>query len=115
MKKCMQKCEYNTDEGCMASKLGATCNLSNTEGKTENEAMPVNKEFVKLVKNALLDVVRKVNRGQIVEVVRYRECKHYATSDFDGDILCGCTIHSAMLDITPDSFCSYGDRNGGAD
>ena len=50
-----------------------------------------------------------------VPVVRCRECKHYATADFDGDILCGCTLHSAMLDITPDSFCSYGKRKEGAD
>ena len=50
-----------------------------------------------------------------VPVVRCRECKHYDTADFDGNILCGCTLHSAMLDITPDSFCSYGERKGGAD
>lgn len=48
-----------------------------------------------------------------VEVVRCRECKHYATADFDGDILCGCTLHSAMVDITADDFCSYGERKGG--
>ena len=50
-----------------------------------------------------------------VLVVRCRECKHYDTADFDGNILCGCTLHSAMVDITPDSFCSYGERKGGAD
>ena len=50
-----------------------------------------------------------------VPVVRCRECKHYATEDFDGDILCGCTLHSAMVDIMPDSFCSYGERKGCAD
>ena len=50
-----------------------------------------------------------------VPVVRCRECKHYDTADFDGDILCGCTLHSAMLDITPDSFCSYGERKEGAE
>ena len=50
-----------------------------------------------------------------VPVVRCRDCKHYATADFDGNILCGCTLHSAMLDITPDSFCSYGERKGVAD
>ena len=50
-----------------------------------------------------------------VDVVRCRECKHYDTADFDGDILCGCTLHSAMLDITPDSFCSYGERKEGAE
>ena len=50
-----------------------------------------------------------------VPVVRCRECKHYDTADFDGNILCGCTLHSAMLDITPDSFCSHGERKEGAD
>ena len=50
-----------------------------------------------------------------VPVVRCRECKHYATADFDGNILCGCTLPSAMVDITPDSFCSYGERKEGAD
>ena len=50
-----------------------------------------------------------------VPVVRCRDCKHYDTADFDGNILCGCTLRSAMLDITPDSFCSYGEREGGAD
>ena len=50
-----------------------------------------------------------------VDVVRCWECKHYATADFDGNILCGCTLHSAMVDITPDSFCSYGERKEGAD
>ena len=47
-----------------------------------------------------------------VPVVRCRECKHYDTADFDGNILCGCTLHSAMVDITPDSFCSYGEKEG---
>ena len=50
-----------------------------------------------------------------VDVVRCRECVYYDTVDFNGDILCGCTLYSAMLDITPDSFCSYGERKEGAD
>ena len=50
-----------------------------------------------------------------VPVVRCRECKHYDTADFDGNTLCGCTLHSAMVDIMPDSFCSYGERKGCAD
>ena len=60
-------------------------------------------------------VVNDAPTVDAVEVVRCRECKHYETADFDGDILCGCTLHSAMLDITPDSFCSYGERKEGAD
>ena len=62
---------------------------------------------------AALDAV--VKALDAVPVVRCLECKHYATADFDGDILCGCTLHSAMLDITPDSFCSYGERKEDAD
>ena len=64
------------------------------------------------------DVIMMIKTAPTVDavpVVRCRECKHYDTADFDGNILCGCTLHSAMLDITPDSFCSYGERKGGAD
>ena len=64
------------------------------------------------------DVIMMIKTAPTVDavpVVRCRDCKHYDTADFDGDILCGCTLHSAMLDITPDSFCSYGERKGVAD
>ena len=64
------------------------------------------------------DVIMMIKTAPTVDavpVVRCRECKHYDTADFDGDILCGCTLHSAMVDITPDSFCSYGERKEGAD
>ena len=110
MKKCMQKCEYNTDEGCMASKLGATCNLSNTEGKTENEARPINKELVKLVKNVLLDVVRKVNSGQLVEVIRCKDCIGQSTWFKDAETGCEICGMSGMYPKGEFDFCSYGDR-----
>ena len=64
------------------------------------------------------DVIMMIKTAPTVDdvpTVRCRECKHYDTADFDGNILCGCTLHSAMLDITPDSFCSYGKRKKGAD
>ena len=64
------------------------------------------------------DVIMMIKTAPTVDavpVVRCRECKHYGTADFDGNILCGCTLHSAMVDITPDSFCSYGKRKEGAD
>lgn len=61
--------------------------------------------------------VRKVIDKQptidAVPVVRCKDCEHYQTDDLDGNTLCGCTLHSAMLDITPDSFCSYGERKDG--
>ena len=64
------------------------------------------------------DVIMMIKTAPTVDavpVVRCRECKHYDTADFDGNILCGCTLHSAMVDITPDDFCSYGERKEGAD
>ena len=64
---------------------------------------------------AVRSILHSAKTIDAVPVVRCRECKHYGTADFDGDILCGCTLHSAMLDITPDSFCSYGERKGGAE
>ena len=64
---------------------------------------------------AVRSILHSAKTIDAVPVVRCRECKHYDTADFDGDILCGCTLHSAMLDITPDSFCSYGERKGGAE
>ena len=64
---------------------------------------------------AVRSILHSAKAIDAVPVVRCRECKHYDTADFDGNILCGCTLHSAMLDITPDSFCSYGERKEGAD
>ena len=65
--------------------------------------------------NDVLDSIDSQPTVDAVEVVRCRECKHYEMADFDGISCCGCTLHSAMLDITPDSFCSYGERKEGAD
>ena len=64
---------------------------------------------------AVRSILHSAKTIDAVPVVRCRECKHYDTADFDGNILCGCTLHSAMLDITPDSFCSYGERKEGAE
>ena len=64
---------------------------------------------------AVRSILHSAKTIDAVPVVRCRDCKHYATADFDGDILCGCTLHSAMVDTTPDSFCSYGEKKEGAD
>lgn len=68
--------------------------------------------------HAAEDVIMMIKTAPAIDsvpVVRCRECKHYETADFDGNILCGCTLHPAMLDITPDSYCSYGERKEGAE
>ena len=110
MKKCMQNCEYYTDAGCMRIKFGSTCILSNTEEKTENEASPVNAELVKLVKNALFDAIYKVNRGQLVEVIRCKDCIGQSTWFKDAETGCEICGMSGMYPKGDFDFCSYGDR-----
>ena len=80
-----------------------------------HENVPAPYEDASWAKENCLAEIEAAQTVDAVPVVRCRECKHYDTADFDGNILCGCTLHSAMLDITPDSFCSYGERKGGAD
>ena len=77
--------------------------------------VPAPYEDASWAKENCLAEIEAAQTVDAVPVVRCRECKHYGTADFDGNILCGCTLHSAMVDITPDSFCSYGERKEGAD
>ena len=90
---------------------------TNNDGEYEITFASKDYEKAKAVEKVCCAVMDKAVKSPLdVEVVvRCRDCKHYDTADFDGNILCGCTLHSAMLDITPDSFCSYGERKGGAD
>lgn len=110
MRKCMQKCQYNTDAGCMAKTLGEECTLSNTADKEQNEAGQVNKELVKMVKNVLIDVVRKVNSGQLVEVVRCKDCIGQSTWFKDGENGCNVCGMSGMYPKSEHDYCSYGER-----
>lgn len=80
-----------------------------------HDNVPAPYEDASWAKENCLAEIEAAQTVDAVPVVRCRECKHYDTADFDGNILCGCTLHSAMLDITPDSFCSYGERKEGAD
>ena len=68
--------------------------------------VPAPYEDASWAKENCLAEIEAAQTVDAVPVVRCRECKHYDTADFDGNILCGCTLQSAMLDITPDSFCS---------
>lgn len=56
--------------------------------------------------NELLALVRKIDSGQLVEVVRCKDCEWL----HDGKDFYCCTKHTGMVKITPDSFCSYGER-----
>ena len=75
----------------------------------------VNKEDVHNATDDMFVEATALLTEDCVKVVRCKECKHFDTADFDGDKLYGCTLESAMTDITPDSFCSYGERKEGAE
>lgn len=65
--------------------------------------------------------------ADVVEVVRCRECKYWGDEDgklqrSDGLLFARCIIHNYLLDgrhtgwcPTENNFCSYGEREGGAD
>lgn len=61
----------------------------------------------------ICDMLNSLQQMEVVDaepVVRCRDCKHYEASDFAGDILYGCMHPSGLQDITPCSFCIYGER-----
>lgn len=53
--------------------------------------------------------------ADVVEVVRCKDCRYYAVSDFNGEILHGCEANGGLLDCEPNSFCSYGERRESTD
>lgn len=58
--------------------------------------------------NTLKSVVENAPTIDAVEVVRCKDCKHWASAeDYD------CEIHSGAFGA--EDFCSYGERKGGGD
>lgn len=66
-----------------------------------------------LLVRAVRAMIERVPTIDAVPVVRCKDCKFYNTIDWDGNVLCGCNLKSGMVDITPDGFCSYGERRDG--
>lgn len=57
-----------------------------------------------------IQVILASPAADVVEVVRCEKCKHYETSDWDGEILCGCNHPFGLKNIEPNTHCSYGER-----
>ena len=74
----------------------------------------IGKTIIEYSESDIAYMIRKRPTEDALEVVRCRDCKHYDTADFSGNILYGCNLHPSMLDVTPDGFCSYGERKEGA-
>ena len=56
------------------------------------------------------DRIKKIPSADVVEVVRCKDCKHCEFDEWDEDILCGCLHPSGLNDVSPNAFCSYGER-----
>ena len=71
--------------------------------------------------------IKRIPAADVVEVVRCRECKYWGDEDgklqrSDGVLFARCKVHNYLLDgrhtgwcPTENNFCSYGEREEGAD
>lgn len=58
--------------------------------------------------NAVIEIIEKAPTVDAVPVVRCRECINFAKTAVNGKGFCICP--ASGMDITPDDFCSYGQR-----
>ena len=58
---------------------------------------------------ALYNAGYRKQSDNIVEVVRYKDCRWFQRENWDGEILYGCDCSSGMNDISPDDYCSCGE------
>ena len=57
-----------------------------------------------------INAIENAQTADVVEVVRCKDCKWCLVENWDGEILYGCDCGAGMNDISPDDFCSYGER-----
>ena len=58
----------------------------------------------------LQDFIRAMPTADVVEVVRCKDCKYFTKERIADTIECICKNGGGMINISPDSFCSYGER-----
>ncbi len=52
-----------------------------------------------------------LNKADVVEVVRCKDCKHLDKGENDSESWCECTrIFGTYFDVSEDDYCSYGER-----
>ncbi len=52
-----------------------------------------------------------LNKADVVEVVRCKDCKHLDKGENDSESWCECVrIFGTYFDVSEDDFCSYGER-----
>lgn len=95
-----KRCELCTDK----------CPKAETLHETSKGRMYATKAFI--------DLQKKVEIGQLVEVVRCKDCIRYRNNGYsskDGICLDRCDIGAHEADVYEDDFCSYGERRDETD
>lgn len=57
----------------------------------------------------LVSLIKKIESGKLVEVVRCKDCKHCMNFSW-GEIYCGRKYTNIILGICENDFCSHGER-----
>lgn len=78
------------------------CPMADMAHEAAKGRMYATKEFIALQK--------KIESGQLVEVVRCKNCKYAAKAQWNKKGYRTCP--ASHMEITDDDFCSYGERNG---
>ena len=66
--------------------------------------------------NNLIELVKKIEAGQLVEVVRCKECRYYYDYGVNRDYCCHRSNNGKQVfdvKFKADDFCSYGERKDG--
>ena len=65
-----------------------------------------------LTADELNEILNAFDRGDLVPVVRCKDCKHSAEESYSGEFLCSRKMFGLVRST---DFCSFGERKDGAD
>lgn len=59
--------------------------------------------------NEFIALVKKIENGELVEVVRCKDCRYRIHDQVTNEWFCN-SMHSGFVYAKPNDFCSYGER-----
>ena len=72
-------------------------------GMPNNGKYPINAKAVRTA-------IEQVPAADVVEVVRCKDCNHFSREMIGDSLECVCKLSVGMVHVSPDSYCSYGER-----
>lgn len=73
------------------------------------ESTPVEEAIAEQV-SVFEEAIEEALTADVVEVVRCKDCKHFAEEMIGDDLEYICESVSGMINPVPDFYCSYGER-----